>query len=206
MNFAEQLAYWYLRLNGFFPLTNFVIHREATHHEDDCHRTSDADIVAVRFPHVCEPVGGQWDDWDKRFEEWGLGLTDVPIGLIVEVKSGKWWPGQLERHLADRHWRVPYAIKRLGMFDPLEAEDIANDLFEKKMVYKNGFKVAKLFVGKTIPGQSWLHLELDEVEDFIRKRMEKYAEPKLRDRMFFDGDLIQFFAWRGSRDRDERLN
>jgi hypothetical protein len=27
MNSSEELAYWYLRLNGFFPLTNFVIHR-----------------------------------------------------------------------------------------------------------------------------------------------------------------------------------
>ncbi len=26
MNYAETLAYWYLRLNGFFPLKNFVLH------------------------------------------------------------------------------------------------------------------------------------------------------------------------------------
>jgi hypothetical protein len=26
MNSSEELAYWYLRLNGFFPLTNFVVH------------------------------------------------------------------------------------------------------------------------------------------------------------------------------------
>ena len=29
MNFAEQLVYWYLRLNGFFPITNFVLHHGA---------------------------------------------------------------------------------------------------------------------------------------------------------------------------------
>ena len=28
MNFAEELVYWYLRLNGFFPITNFVLHRD----------------------------------------------------------------------------------------------------------------------------------------------------------------------------------
>ena len=27
MNFAEQLVYWYLRLNGYFPITNFVLHQ-----------------------------------------------------------------------------------------------------------------------------------------------------------------------------------
>ncbi len=26
MNYGETLAYWYLRLNGFFPLRNFVLH------------------------------------------------------------------------------------------------------------------------------------------------------------------------------------
>lgn len=27
MNYGETLAYWYLRLNGFFLLNNFVVHR-----------------------------------------------------------------------------------------------------------------------------------------------------------------------------------
>jgi hypothetical protein len=26
MNYGETLAYWYLRLNGFFLLQNFVLH------------------------------------------------------------------------------------------------------------------------------------------------------------------------------------
>ena len=30
MNFGESLAYWYFRLNGFIPLTNFVLHRPDT--------------------------------------------------------------------------------------------------------------------------------------------------------------------------------
>jgi hypothetical protein len=58
MNFAEQLVYWYLRLNGFFPITNFVLHHGAEH------RTSDADLVAVRFPYVSEDIGGAPTDWE----------------------------------------------------------------------------------------------------------------------------------------------
>jgi len=29
MNHAEDAAFWYLRLNGFFAITNFVIHASA---------------------------------------------------------------------------------------------------------------------------------------------------------------------------------
>jgi hypothetical protein len=49
MNYGEELAYWYLRLNGFFPISNFVVHRSL-----DVPNTSDVDVVAVRPPHVFE--------------------------------------------------------------------------------------------------------------------------------------------------------
>ncbi len=51
-NYGEELAYWYLRLNGFFVLDNFVYHR--TKHNRD----GDADLLAIRLPNVKEPIGG----------------------------------------------------------------------------------------------------------------------------------------------------
>jgi len=74
MNYGETLAYWYLRLNGFFPLKNFVMHmpEERTQH-------SDCDLLAVRFPLVSEDVGGGPDDWDaQRFAHWALS-PPVPV-------------------------------------------------------------------------------------------------------------------------------
>lgn len=196
MNFAEQLGYWYLRLNGFLPLPNFVLHHEYNHH-----RTSDADIIAVRFPHVYEATGGQPSDWDPRFEDWGLRLTEETIGLIIEVKSGEWQHDNLRDHLAARHWRVPYAVRRLGMFTADNAADVGDALRQQSIVRHQGFAVAKLLISTTdCPGQQWLHLRLEEATKFIRERMTKYADRKLSDRLFFDGDLIQFLAWRGNRD------
>jgi hypothetical protein len=195
VNFAEQLAYWYLRLNGFLPLTNFVLH-----HEHNYHRTSDADIIAVRFPHVFEPTGGQQDDWDDQFDHWGLWLTAETIGLIVEVKSGEWRRDELRDHLEARHWRVSYAIRRLGMFTEQEARSVASTLCDQSIARQGGVAVAKLLVGTTDhSAQSWLHLRLEAAAGFIRQRMKKYANRKESDRLFFDGDLIQFLAWRGGR-------
>jgi hypothetical protein len=57
-NYGEELAYWYLRLNGFFTINNLVLH----HNSEG--RTSDADILAERFPYVHEEVGGGEGDWD----------------------------------------------------------------------------------------------------------------------------------------------
>ncbi len=81
MNYGEGLAYWYLRLNGFFPLRNFVVHRHSGHR-----RRSDVDVLAVRPPQVYEEIGGQQGDWDPF-----LAAT-VPLNrflcVICDVKTG----------------------------------------------------------------------------------------------------------------------
>ena len=85
MNFGESLAYWYFRLNGFLPLTNFVLHRP-----DSLRRyNADSDLLAVRFPLVFEEIGGQRDDWDnERFAEWGLDHFNRTVCVIAEIKTG----------------------------------------------------------------------------------------------------------------------
>jgi hypothetical protein len=148
----------------------------------------------VRFSHVFEPTGGQQDDWDEQFERWGLRLTAETIGLIVERQ------GYLKGHLAARHWRVPYAIRRLGMFTEQEAQNVASALCDQKSTGQRGFAVAKLLVGTTDLRRQSLSLSPPRYDaKSIRRRMEKYEILRWSDRMFFDGDLIQFLAWRGRR-------
>src|SRR5208283_1256962 len=81
MNYGEEIAYWYLRLNGFFPITNFVIHRS-----ERIPHTSDCDVLAVRMPDVYEEIGGKPEDWDQDFAM-ELGFDRV-LGVICEVKTG----------------------------------------------------------------------------------------------------------------------
>jgi hypothetical protein len=102
--------------------------------------------------------------------------------------------------------REGYAIKRLGMFTEQEAQSVAGALSDKSIESRGGFTVAKLFVGTTERSRprSWLYLSLEDATNFICQRMEKYADRKAPDRMFFDGDLIQFLAWRGGRTKKGR--
>lgn len=194
MNFAEQIAYWYLRLNGFFPLANFVIH-----HSDE-NRASDADLVAVRFPHVTEAIGGATTDWDNRFgEQWPVSLGNGSIGLIVEVKSGYWDRRRLID--PDRAWYIRSGVQRMGMIPPGRALDRVVANLNQNAVTRHGrFTLAKLFVGNGTMEASvpWLHISLDDAENFVRNRMRTYSDRKMKDRMFFDGDLIQYFAWKGA--------
>ena len=155
MNFAEQLAYWYLRRNGFFPLTNFVLHH------GEGHRTSDTDLVAVRFPHVSEDIGGMPADWDELFQnDWKIDLLTETVGLIVEVKSGSWNSDDLQGRASER--RVRDGLKRMGMISPGQVEEAAAELNDTPVSRVGGFTLAKLFVGNgRIPaGIPWLHMEL----------------------------------------------
>ena len=45
----EKVAYWYFRLNGYLQIENFVIHPGRRGGQ-----RTDADLLAVRFPHRAE--------------------------------------------------------------------------------------------------------------------------------------------------------
>lgn len=190
MNFGESLTYWYLRLNGFFPLSNFVLHRANIENRP----SADTDLLAVRFPHVYEEIGGQADDWDhERFANWGIRL-DEPIALIVEVKTGP-------RSSVVRAWRrerLMAAIQRLGIFEPALVENLVGALQERSRIRESGWVLAKLLVSNQPSTDGpWLNLTLGEAEEFVRRRIERYRDPKRADRFFFPDTLMQYLAWKG---------
>lgn len=198
-NFGETLTYWYLRLNGFFPLTNFVLHR---HGEDEnrLRYRADADLLAVRFKHVYEPIGGQAEDWDDWFQENGLQLADKVIGLIVEVKTGRFNANHIRNSFSQA--RLTYGIQRLGFYDHTTStiEHRVRSLQQLPIVTSNYYQIAKLIVTtETVEREDLppcLHITLPHIEDFISDRMRKYAREKEGSRFFFPDDLIQYFAWK----------
>ncbi len=103
-NFSETLTYWYLRLNGFFPIVNWVIHDSGMAQRSP----ADCDLLAVRFPNVSEVVGGQLDDWDiEKFDEWGIDIRTQKVGFIVEVKTDQ------QIHRLERNVTRSFNVDRL---------------------------------------------------------------------------------------------
>lgn len=124
---TEELALWYFRLNGFFTITNFVLHPSRRGPQ-----RTDADIIGVRFPHRSEfpdAPGGDESEFARQ---------DKSYFVIAEVKrsvcqlNGPWTDSNREN--------IQAVLRDLGAFPPDDIERVAESL------YKNGvFNGAKLY-------------------------------------------------------------
>lgn len=180
-NYAEELVCWYLRLNGFFPISNFVIHRS-----QHVKYSSDIDVVAVRLPFVYEEIGGKEDDWDKSL--FALFEPKIPIGLMCQVKSGKF---NLDSIFSED--AVKYAIARFG-FTPNHNELNDSVLKNRLTVVNKSFQIGKVFFSNNKKQQQadrFFHVSLPNIRRFIKSRIEKYPKEKFGDRMFFSSLLVQ---------------
>lgn len=200
MNYGETLAYWYLRLNGFFPLVDFVLH-----HPDKTAKykhSADTDLLAIRFPNAYEKMGNRVCELDiETFESWKLDLQHETIGLIVEVKTSK-SANTIEAgaRQAFKLKRLVYGVQRIGLWQNKDATKIAKKL-EKDNFYrdpKGRSVVAKLLISDVFPNSGitypCLTLPLAKADQFIQMRMHDHL--KLSDRMFFPSDLMQYIIWR----------
>jgi hypothetical protein len=75
---AEDIAYWYFRLNGFLLLSNFIVHPDRA---KDGTRT-DIDVLGVRFSHRREHLNDPMHD-----DEW-VYETDKSWIIFAEAKTG----------------------------------------------------------------------------------------------------------------------
>ena len=81
---AEKVAYWYLRLNGFFQIENFVVHPARRGGQ-----RTDADLLAIRFPFRAERLFDDPNDImadDVKQLALSCDLIDV---VVAEVKTNQ---------------------------------------------------------------------------------------------------------------------
>ncbi|MEO3946159.1 hypothetical protein [Gorillibacterium sp. CAU 1737] len=185
LNYGEEIVYWYLRFNGFFIIDNFVLHSSPTGTE----RTSDSDLLAIRLPYVYEEVGGQTNDWDDHNIFKNLDINKR-IAVICEVKTGGFDANRIYRR---RH--LEKAIARFGISP--NYMDYVSQIENNPVTQIEDFLVAKILFSREqeSPRQDCLHIRLDEVSKFIKKRLRKFNNRKYNDRMFFPSSLIQYMAW-----------
>ncbi|MBP6696585.1 MAG: hypothetical protein KA175_03130 [Flavobacteriales bacterium] len=172
-NYGEELAYWYFRLNGFFPIVDWVDHRDVGR------GTTDADIIAVRPKYSDEHIGGA-GDLDELFE----GRKTFNLGVICQVKTGV--PATWE--FDDGH--VGRAIKRLGMMEVPESLSLRG----KPEVSDESTTILKILIAP----ENWRRetrshhfVSMEQVNDFLIRRMRHYPA-KDSDRHFFPSTLLQY--------------
>jgi len=114
----ERLAYWYLRLNGFLTIANFLVHPETRRDY-----STEVDVLGVRFPFRAENLTRPMTD-DERFTRHGERFFLV----IAEVKNG----------LCDLNgpWRNPEnrnmekILAAIGMFPQSCWRTVADSLYQ----------------------------------------------------------------------------
>ena len=189
-NYAEALAYWYLRLNGFFPIADFVLH----------HKGGDTDILAVRPPFTCEYTGGERLKEDqlliKIINETGCDFFKFFVGIIGEAKGGK-SKNPISRNTLNEKFdleSLKHNLRRLGLFKNSQIDSVASNLKHKKAivsefvsVHKILFAHAERFSPKENDDFSFISLEA--TREFIEERMN--LDFKTKDWDKFDANMIQ---------------
>ena len=160
----EQLALWYLRLNGYFTMPNFIAHG---------HRSSrtDVDVLGVRLPYSKE-----YPDDMKR-----LRIASDKIDVVfAESKTGLCRLNGPWRKGGDRT-TLEYVVRRVGIFQFDDScSDVARELYASQR-YENAMCVVRIvcFGGlenSALPGVT--QILWPDVLRFVSRRFRTYKLEK----------------------------
>lgn len=120
----EKVAYWYFCLNGFLQIENFVVHPERRGGQ-----RTDADLLAVRFPHRAERLFDNPHDI-MRDDEARLSLSADQIDVVIaEVKTNQ--PCTLNGPWTrEDHQNVHRVLAAIGCFPRDQIAHAAADIYE----------------------------------------------------------------------------
>ena len=169
-NFSEELAYWYLRFNGFFLIDNFLIH-DATQN-----LKGEIDLLAIRLPNSQEYIADQIIIQDQNLFN-SINNSNRIIGLICEVKSNG------------------YKRRRLNLLN----NNIMN-IAKQRLGLKNHLIYKILFHGSTNniierDDAGFLKISLNYVNNYLKEHIERYLHAKNRSKIEFSSNLIQYIIY-----------
>ena len=139
--FPEKVAYWYFRLNGFLQIENFVVHPSRRGGQ-----RTDADLLAVRFPHRAEFLLDH--DQPRQDDIDALALSAELIDVVIaEVKTNQPCTLNGPWTLEDRQ-NVHRVLAAIGCL-PLEQIDMAaRDIYRDGYYKGDGLRVRLIAVGR----------------------------------------------------------
>jgi hypothetical protein len=191
-NYAEELAYWYLRLNGFFLIENFVIHRT----ENRVEHRGDTDLLAIRLPGVMETIGNMPVDFDDAILFRFFARKKL-VGLIVEVKSATTEP--IRPNICFKPEKMIYALNRLGFeLTEKEKECLGRSrewIRSESIIGDKPFQIGKLLIHNNEQDMEINYaapIRLADIGGFIKDRFVQYKKEKWGSRTFFPSSLIQY--------------
>lgn len=188
-NYAEEIAYWYYRLNHFFLLQNFVMHQ--VEERGRTRASGEIDILAIKPPYATESIPTD-PHYELKPDPHLVSLLrlsverfdESTIYVMAEVTSG----GSEQRSKFDSS-RVEYNLKRFGLNKIFNASHL-EDTPMKKL---NNMIVCKVFsdIEGTKPEEeeNFFKIPLKHADSFVEERMSK--DFKGRDWYLFNSNYIQ---------------
>jgi hypothetical protein len=170
---AEALAYWFLRLNGFLTIQNFVVHPDTGQDQE-----TDVDVLGVRFPFRAENLVKPMRDHEVFTQ-----YQDKPLFVIAEVTvqpcklNGPWTNPARQNML-----RV---LRAIGAFSAHHALAVAAALYGNGYFEDSIYCVSLVCVGRerssgvaqrypNVP-----QLTLEHLARFIYGRFREYRRQKV---------------------------
>lgn len=163
-NYGEKLVYWYLRLNGFFPIRNFVIHESS--------RRGETDFLAIKPANAREIVDGVELEFDDKLLE-SVEMTEEDylsknLFVIAEVSL-------LSKKVSEEVIRkkfskdiIKYNLQRLG----IDGEKDVDEIFNLSCLKKERYAVAKLFfLEANLTSKVAIVIPFSDAETFVEERM-----------------------------------
>jgi len=191
-NAYEEIVYWYLRLNNFFLIENFVLHVE---------HGGDHDLLALRPVGAVEKIGEkelmtEENKFRKCFKNKGQKEKTFALGLIVQVKGGKYSDANGVNKAFSKDKLKP-ALFRFGV-GGADAEGAAETLSEgESYTSPAGLTVCTLLAKRRDVehgGKAVIPLNLEDMLKFLKSRAGEGAEDhrkSRRDWLFFPGGMFQ---------------
>lgn len=163
----EDVALWYFRLQGCLTIQNFMIHR----FDGTGGAYSDADVIAVRFPHRQEQ---QMEMFEQFFSRDKIDLS------FVEVKTG--WAS------INRSWRsadtLAHVISRIGICPPDRVAEAANSIARTWVYETDTIRIRMVIACKEkrladdLPPDSQQLTWAEEILPTIFRRFRDFQQPK----------------------------
>ncbi|MCX9011945.1 MAG: hypothetical protein OIN66_12580 [Candidatus Methanoperedens sp.] len=183
-NYGEELAYWYLRLNGFFPITDFVFHSVRNGNQNSYN--ADADILAIRPPNAHEKIDDDMLECDIEIVD--NNEDSKNIFVYCEVKTGDY---DIPKLFPEE--RIKYSLRRFGLNPETPIIRPVTIIENRLSRTESGFfkKVLIANKKKNNVDEKAIFIDLNSAILFICNRFKKYDAYKYGSRMFFDSSLTQ---------------
>lgn len=147
---AEEVAVWFLRLNGVFTIQNFIVHPDKV----STYPSTEADVLGIRMSNSFEGVHRSRTGLVRMLDSEDLtkaakvGTVIKNLALVVEVKSGLCWingPWSEERAAKARfRSNMERVLGRIGCFSRRDVVTAAEEM-NRNLRYEGQAFVAQYF-------------------------------------------------------------